>query len=132
MLLSVYCRVMMLSISNKPSKSCLWIVWWKLSQEGICMYHFDFFFMQIDMETKKQTENLLMLNAIIPKACKKWSKNGKIQVFKKNLLLAFMNFLTINIERFAGINVVIAGTETFYYFTCSFILKVVNILVLLF
>ena len=30
-----------------------------------------FFPMQIDMETKKQTENILMLNAIIPKACKK-------------------------------------------------------------
>ena len=35
------------------------------------MYHFDFLPMQIDMETKKQTENILMLNAIIPKACKK-------------------------------------------------------------
>ena len=57
---------------------------------------------------------------------------GRSKFFKKNLLLAFMNFLTINIERFAGVNVVIAGTETFYYFTCSFILQVVNILVLLF
>ena len=35
------------------------------------------------METKKQTENLLMLNAIIPKACKKLPRNGKRQVFKK-------------------------------------------------
>ena len=42
-----------------------------LAQEEIYMYHFVFFFMQIDMGTKKQTENLLMLNAIIPKTCKK-------------------------------------------------------------
>ena len=35
------------------------------------------------METKKQTENLLMLNAIIPMACKKLPRNGKHQVFKK-------------------------------------------------
>ena len=35
------------------------------------------------METKQQTENRLMLNAIISKACKKWVRNGKDQVFKK-------------------------------------------------
>ena len=35
------------------------------------------------METKKQTEHLLMLKAIIPKACKKLPRNGKSQVFKK-------------------------------------------------
>ena len=73
----------MLSVFNNPSQSGLWIVWWKVSQEGISMYHFDFFSMQIDMETNKQTENLLMLNAIIPKGCKEWSRNGKSQVFKK-------------------------------------------------
>ena len=38
------------------------------------MYHFDIFSMRIDMETKKQTENVLMLNAIIPKECKKMIK----------------------------------------------------------
>ena len=43
-----------------------------------------------------------------------------------------MNFLNINIERFAGINVVMAVTKTLYFFTSSFILQVVNILVLLF
>ena len=47
--------------------------------------------------------------------------------FLKNLLLAFMNFMIINIKRFAGINVVIA-----VIFTSSFILQIVNILVLLF
>ena len=47
------------------------------------------------------------------------------------LLLAFMNFFIINIERFAGINVVNALTET-YFFTSSFFLQVVNIYVLLF
>ena len=57
------------------------------------------------MEKKKQTENLLMLNPIIPKACKKWPRNGKIQGYKKNLLLTFvkfwiLNFVVINIERF--------------------------------
>ena len=35
------------------------------------------------METKKQTENLLMLNAIIPTACKMLPRNGKSQVFKR-------------------------------------------------
>ena len=47
------------------------------------------------------------------------------------LLLAFMNIFIINIERFAGINVVIAVTKS-YFFTSSFILQVLNILVLLF
>ena len=41
-----------------------------------------FFPKQICMETKKQTENYLMLNSIIPKACKNWPRNGKSQVFK--------------------------------------------------
>ena len=47
------------------------------------------------------------------------------------LLLAFMNFFIINIERFAGINVVIAVAKS-YFFTSSFILQVLNILILLF
>ena len=51
--------------------------------------------------------------------------------FLKNFIIGFMNFLIINIERFAGINVVNALTET-YFFTSSFILQVVNICVLLF
>ena len=92
---------------------------------------FWFFFMQIDMETNKQTENILMLNAILPKECKEWSRNWKSEVFLKTLLLAFMNFMIINIERFAGINFVIAVTKT-YFFTSSFILQIVNILVLFF
>ena len=82
-LLSVYCHVIMLSVFNKLCQSGLWIVLWEVSQEGIYMYHFDFFPWQIDMETKKQTENLLMVNVVIPNAYKKWSRNGKIQVFKK-------------------------------------------------
>ena len=56
------------------------------------MYHFDVFFMQIDTETKKQTENILMLNAIIPKTCRNLPRNEKSQVFKKRyhwLLLSF-------------------------------------------
>ena len=58
---------------------------------------------------------------------KKWEEPS----FLKTLLLAFMNFMIINIERFAGINFVIAVTET-YFFTSSFILQIVNILVLFF
>ena len=65
------------------------------------------------METKKQTENLLMLNAIISKACKKLPRNRKSQVFKK-LYNWLLNFVVINIERFAGINFVIAVTETYF------------------
>ena len=45
---------------------------------------------------------------------------GRAKFFKKNLLLAFMNFLIINIERFAGINLVIAGTKTFFFFYMLF------------
>ena len=45
--------------------------------------------------------------------------------------MAFINFIIINIERFAGINFVIAVTET-YFFTSSFILQIANILVLFF
>ena len=46
------------------------------------------------METKKQTENLLMLNAVIPKACKKLPRYGRSQVFKKlyNWLLISFDF----------------------------------------
>ena len=114
----------MLSVFNNPSQSSLWIVWWKVSQEGIYMYYL--YFWSIDMETKKQAENLLILDARIPKACKKWSRNGKSQVFKK-LFYWLMNFMIINIERFAGINFVIA-----IIFTSSFIMQIVNILELLF
>ena len=114
----------MLSVFNNPSQSSLWIVWWKVSQEGIYMYYL--YFLSIDMETKKQAENLLILDARIPKACKKWSRNRKSQVFKK-LFYWLMNFMIINIERFAGINFVIA-----IIFTSSFIMQIVNILELLF
>ena len=65
------------------------------------------------METKKQTENLLMLNAIIPKACKKLARNGKSQVFKK-LYHWLLISLVISIERFTGINFVIAVTKTYF------------------
>ena len=51
---------------------------------------------------------------------------GRAKFFKK-----LYYFLIINIERFAGINVVNALTET-YFFISSFILQVVNICVLLF
>ena len=52
--------------------------------------------------------------------------------FLKNLLLAFMNFMIINVEGFASINFVIAVTERLHFFTASFILQIVNILVLIF
>ena len=63
------------------------------------------------------------------------NSQGMRKMIKKweapTLLLAFMNIFIINIERFAGINVVIAVTKS-YFFTSSFILQVLNILVLLF
>ena len=59
----------------------------------------------------------------VRKMIKKWEE--------PTLLLAFMNFFIINIERFAGINVVIAVAKS-YFFTSSFILQVLNILILLF
>ena len=57
--------------------------------------------------------------------------------FLKSLSLAFdkfqfLNFVNMNIEKFAGINIVIAVTENFIFLTSSFILWIVNLLVLLF
>ena len=40
--------------------------------------------------------------------------------------------MNMNIEKFAGINIVIAVTENFIFLTSSFILWIVNVLVLLF
>ena len=45
--------------------------------------------------------------------------------------MTFINFMIMTIERLAGINFVIAVAET-YFFTSSFILQIVNILVLFF
>ena len=42
---------------------------------------------------------------------KKWEESS----FLKTLLLAFMNFMIINIERFVGINFVIAVTKKSFY-----------------
>ena len=44
------------------------------------------------METKKQTENLLMLNAIIPQGMQKVTKKWKEPSFSKTLSLAFDKF----------------------------------------
>ena len=79
-------------------------------------------------ETNRKSFDLKCDNSQgMQKMIKKWEEPS----FLKTLLLAFMNFMIINIERFAGINFVIAVTET-YFFTSSFILQIVNILVLLF
>ena len=53
---------------------------------------FMFFPKQIYMETKKQTENLLMLNSIIPKASKKRPRNGNSQDFKIRLYWLLISF----------------------------------------
>ena len=50
----------------------------------------------------------------------------------KNFIIGCCEFMIINIERFACINFIIAVTETLYFFIFSFILQIVNILVLLF
>ena len=52
--------------------------------------------------------------------------------FLKNFIIGCYEFMIINIERFAGINFVIAVIETLYFFIFSFALQIVNILVLLF
>ena len=52
--------------------------------------------------------------------------------FLKNFIIAFYEFMIINIERLAGFNFVIVVTGTLYFFTSSFILQIVNILVFLF
>ena len=57
---------------------------------------------------------MLMLNAIIPKACKKRPTSLKtlLLVFDN---FEFLNFVDINIEKFAGTNFTIAVTETLYF-----------------
>ena len=61
----------------------------------------------------------MILNAIIPKACKKWPRNGKSQVFKKLSLtfdkVWFLSFVDINIKRFDGVDFAIAVTEILYF-----------------
>ena len=78
---------------------------------------FWFLSMQIDISTiKKQIENILLLDTIILKGCKKWSREemGRTYVLKA-LLLAFdkfwfLSFVNISIEKFA-----IALTESLYF-----------------
>ena len=95
------------------------------------MYHFDFFFhvnKHGNKETNRKSFDVKYHNSQgMQKMIKKWEEPS----FLKNFIIGFMNFLIINIERFAGINVVNALTET-YFSTSSFILQVVNICVLLF
>ena len=96
---SIYCHVLMLSVFNNPRQSSFWIVWWKVSQEGIYMYHGN-------KETKSfdiKCDNSQGMQKMI----KKWEEPS----FYK-YLLAFMNFMITNIKRFAGINFVIAVTFT--------------------
>ena len=61
----------------------------------------------------------MILSAITPKACKKWPRNGKSQVFKKLTLVYdkvwFLNFVDINIGKFAGVNFAFAVNETLYF-----------------
>ena len=73
----------MLLVFNNPSQSGLGIVQSKVSQEGIYMYYFNFFPCR-HIKTKKQTENLLLLDKIILKACKKWPRQemGRTKFFK--------------------------------------------------
>ena len=41
------------------------------------------------METKKQTENLLILNAIVPKACKNDQEMGRAKFLKSVIIIFF-------------------------------------------
>ena len=85
-----------------------------ISRRNIHVYTILIFSMQIDMETKKQTENFLMLNAIIPKACKKWSRNGNSQLFKKIYYwLLWILWLPI-LKDLLALTFVIAVTETYF------------------
>ena len=94
------------------------------------------FSMPIDMETKKQTENLLMLNAIIPKDCKKWPRNGKSQVFKKLYYWLLISFdfwvLWLSILKDLLAWTLQLQEPKHFIFTSSFILHIVKILLLLF
>ena len=96
------------------------------------MYHFDFFShanRHRNKETNRKYFDVKCHNSQgMQKIIKKWEKLS----FSLTLLMAFMSVMIINIERFAVINFVIVATETLCFFTSSFILQIVNILVLLF
>ena len=47
-----------------------------------------------------------------PRNAKNDQEIGRAKFFLKTLLLAFMDFMIINIERFGGINFVIGVTKT--------------------
>ena len=90
--------------------------------------------MPLGIETRKQTENLLILKAIISKACKKWPRNGKSQVLK-NVTIGFWKvliFVIINIWKICWHQLCNCSNWSIIFFTSTFILQVVNILVLLF
>ena len=57
------------------------------SQEEICMYHFDFLSMQIDMETRKQTK-FLDLNCDHSQDKQKMGTTK----FSKNFIIGFYDF----------------------------------------
>ena len=65
-----------------------------------------------------------MLDTVIPKTCKKWPRQELEKPnFSKPLSMAFdkfwfLNFLDISIEKFAGINFVIAVIQ-FYSANCQ-------------
>ena len=97
------------------------------------MYHFDLFPKLIYMETKKQIENLLMLNSIIPKAYKKWLRNGKSRVFKIRYYWLLISFdfwiLWLSILKHLLALTLQWQQPKHYIF---YILQIVNILVVLF
>ena len=82
-------------VFNNPSQSGLWIAWWKVSQEGIYMYYLILFQCRV-IQTKKQVENILVLNAIIPKACKNDQEKGRAKLLKNyHWLLIRFHFWTL-------------------------------------
>ena len=72
------------------------------------------FSMQIDIQIiKKQTKNLFMLDAIIPKAREKPNfSNALSMAFDK---FWFLNFVHISTEKLVGINFAITATQTLYF-----------------
>ena len=114
---------------NNLGQSGLWIVWWKVWQEGIYMYHLIFFSMQSSI-SEETSRNFFGIKCNNFEGMQKWPRYRRSQVFKK-LPLAFnkvwfLNFLDINIEKFAVVNFAIAVTETlsFWHPVLSYRLRI--------
>ena len=108
----------MLSVFNNLRQSSLWILWSKVSQEEIYMYHFDFIFHAVRHRNKETNRKSFDFKGDHFQGMQKMTKKWKEPSFLKTLLLVYEKFWFLWLlifERFAGINFAIAVTEALYF-----------------